>query len=147
VLLIRDLYHVKHKIWETAATLYGEGTEAANQWAQEPCQRIEQGQARDVIESLPFLKRSRHKARAQIESLQTYWRHNQDRMDYPRYPARGLRVGSGAVESANYHVTGARLKLPGMRWSEDGAAQMARLRADLFNGVWQDRSRQILEAA
>jgi hypothetical protein len=61
-------------------------------------------------------------------------------MDYPRYRAMGLRVGSGAVESANSHVTGARLKLPGMRWSEEGAAQMARLRADLFNGVVCGRS-------
>jgi hypothetical protein len=101
----------------------------------------------EVIESLRFLTRGHRKAREQIESLQTYLRNNQDRMDYPRYRAMGLRVGSGAVESANYHVTGARLKLPGMRWSEVGAAQMARWRADLFNGVRQDRSRQILEAA
>jgi hypothetical protein len=71
---------------------------------------------------------------------------NQDRMDYPHYRAQGLRVGSGAIESTNCHVAGARLKLQGMRWSEMGAAQMARLRADLFNGVWQERSRQILLA-
>jgi hypothetical protein len=147
VLLILDLYPVKHKLWETAAALYGEGTEAAQQWAQEHGQRIEQGQVAQVLESLHDLTRRHRKARAQIESLQTYLRNNQDRMDYPRYRQMGLRVGSGAVESANYHVTGARLKLPGMRWSEKGAAQMARLRADLFNGVWQERSRQLLKAA
>jgi hypothetical protein len=146
VLLILDLYHVKHKLWETAAVLYGEGTTAAKEWAEEQARRIEQGQASDVIDGLEFLKCSQHKARAQIDSLQTYLRHNLDRMDYPRYRARGLRVGSGAVESANYHVTGARLKLPGMRWAEAGAAQMARLRADLFSGVWQERSQQILKA-
>jgi len=147
VLLILDLYHVKHKLWEMAGALYGEGTAAAKAWAEEQCQRIEQGKAKEVIESLEFLKGSHHKAREQLESLQTYLRNNQDRMDYPHYRALGLRVGSGAIESTNYHVTGARLKLPGMRWSEDGAAQMARLRADLFNGVWQERSRQILKAA
>lgn len=145
--LILDLYHVKHKIWETAGAIYGEGTATAKEWAEEQCQRIEQGLAEKVIESLEFFKGSHHKAREQIEGLQTYLRNNQDRMDYPRYRAMGLRVGSGAVESANYHVTGARLKLQGMRWSEGGAAQMARLRADLFNGVWQERSRQILKVA
>jgi hypothetical protein len=145
--LILDLYHVKHKVWETAGALYGEGTVAAKEWAEQQCERIEQGLAVKVIESLEFLKGSHHKARDQIESLQTYLRNNQDRMDYPRYRAMGLRVGSGAVESANYHVTGGRLKLQGMRWSENGAAQMARLRADLFNGVWQERSRRILKAA
>ncbi|MBO0859045.1 MAG: ISKra4 family transposase [Chloracidobacterium sp.] len=147
VFLILDLYHVKHKIWETAGDIYGEGTVAAKEWAKEQCERIEQGLAVKVIESLEFLKGSHPKAREKIESLQTYLRKNQDRMDYPRYREMGLRVGSGAVESANYHVTGARLKLQGMRWSEDGAAKMARLRADLFNGVWQERSRQILKAA
>lgn len=147
VLLILDLYHVKHTIWETAAALYGEGTEPAKEWAQQQCERIEQGQARDVMESLEFLQRSHRQARDQLDSLPTYLHHNQDRMDYPRYRAMGLRVGSGAVQSANYHVTGARLKLPGMRWSEDGAAPMARLRADLFNGLWQERSRQLLNLA
>ena len=100
-----------------------------------------------MIQALEFLKQSHCKAREQIEDLQTYLRNNLDRMDYPTYRAQGLRVGSGAIESTNYHVTGARLKLPGMRWSEDGATQMASLRADLFNGVWRKRSQQILKAA
>ena len=32
-------------------------------------------------------------------------------------------------ESANFHVTGNRLKLQGMRWSAEGAAEMAMLRS------------------
>jgi hypothetical protein len=147
VFLILDLYHVKHKVWEMGARLFGEGTPEARQWAETQCQRIEDGQAQDVIQAVEFLKQSHCKAREQIEDLQTYLRNNLDRMDYPTYRAQGLRVGSGAIESTNYHVTGARLKLPGMRWSEDGAAQMAGLRADLFNGVWRERSQQILKAA
>jgi hypothetical protein len=147
VLLILDLYHVKHRVWEVAAAVFGEGTSDAQQWAQHHCQRIEEGQAPEVIQSLSRLKRSHRKAREPIERLEIYLTNNLDRMDYPRYRAAGLRVGSGAIESTNYHVTGARLKLPGMRWSEEGAAQMARLRADLFNGSWQQRTRQLLKAA
>ncbi len=58
----------------------------------------------------------------------------------------GLRVGSGAIESTNYHVTGARLKQQGMRWTELGAADMAMLRADLFNDNWRTRTREMLAA-
>ncbi len=66
---------------------------------------------------------------------------------YPAYRARVLRISSGAVESANYyHVTGTRLKLQGMRWSAEGAGHMALLRADLFNGQWQARTKQLLAA-
>jgi hypothetical protein len=35
--------------------------------------------------------------------------------DGPVYKAAGLRGGNGAVESANYHVTGAWLMLQGIR--------------------------------
>ena len=147
VLLILDLYHVKKRIWEAATAAYGEATEAARQWAQAACQQVEDGHAREVIAQLPGLKTSCPKAREQIEGLETYLENNLDRMEYPRDRAMGLRVGSGAIESTNYHVTGARLKRPGMRWSEKGAAQMAALRADLFNGRWQQRTRQFLKAA
>ena len=146
VLLILDLYHVKHKLWEVAAALYGEGTAAAQAWARHQGERIEEGLVGVVLTEVEALRVSHPKAREQLASVATYLRRNQDRMDYPTYRAQGLRVGSGAIESTNYHVTGARLKLQGMRWSETGAAHMARLRADLFNGVWQERSRQILLA-
>jgi hypothetical protein len=147
VLLILDLYHVKHRVWEVAAVVFGDGTPEARHWAQQQCQRIEDGEAGQVIQSLAVLRKSYRKARHQIDRLQVYLTNNLDRMEYPRYRAAGLRVGSGTIESTNYHVTGARLKLPGMRWSETGAAEMVRLRADLFNGCWQQRTRQLLKAA
>jgi len=114
-LLILDLYHVKKRIWEVAAAVCGDATEAARQWAHAAGQHVEAGDAPKLIAPLPGLTTRCPKAREQIDSLHTYLANNLDRMDYPRYRALGLRVGSGAVESANYHVTGARLKLPGMR--------------------------------
>ena len=67
-------------------------------------------------------------------------------MHYSAYRERGLRISSAAVESANFHVTGQRLKCQGMRWDEQGARHMAALRADLFNDRWEDRTRQLLAA-
>ncbi|MFU8805409.1 MAG: hypothetical protein ACNA8W_16470, partial [Bradymonadaceae bacterium] len=81
-----------------------------------------------------------------VDALITYFTNNKDRMDYPAYRERGLRVTTASVESANFHVTGQRMKQQGMRWSEHGACEMAVLRADLFNGVWRQRTRQQLGA-
>jgi hypothetical protein len=144
-LLILDLFHVKHRIWELANLVYGERTPEARKWAEIQCTRIETGNAARAIGALRFLRPSRKEAREKIAELEGYLTSNLDRMDYPAYRAQGLRVTSGAVESANYHVTGARLKLQGMRWSEAGAREMAALRADLFNGAWESRTRQILQ--
>jgi hypothetical protein len=145
-LLILDLFHVKHRIWEVANLLHGEHTPEARRWAGTQCDRVEAGRAREVIEALRFLSPPRAKAKDAIRLLADYLSNNLDRMDYPAYRAMGLRVGSGAVESANFHVTGARLKLQGMRWSEQGAREMAYLRADLFNGEWERRTRSLLAA-
>lgn len=144
--MILDLFHVKHRIWEASRTLHGDDENAARQWAREQIARVESGEAKAVVESLRFLKLPREAAGKAVDELRTYLSNNLDRMDYPTYRAQGLRVGSGAVESANYHVTGGRLKLQGMRWSELGAADMALLRTDLMNGRWRERTREMLAA-
>jgi hypothetical protein len=145
--LILDLFHVKRRIWEVAHSLYGDHSARASRWANIQCDRIDAGQVSKVIEALRFLKPARTETRKLVEELAGYFDNNRDRMDYPTYRARGLRVGSGAVESANFHVTGNRLILQGMRWSAQGAGEMAALRADLFNSRWEARTRQILAAA
>jgi len=146
VQLILDLFHVKHRIWEVARVLYGEHSPQAARWAGVQCDRVEAGQATKVIRTLNQLTKARGQVRKAITDLAGYLHRNLDRMDYPAYRAQGLRVGSGAVESANFHVTGARLKLQGMRWSQTGAARMAVLRADLFNGRWQQTTDRLRAA-
>jgi hypothetical protein len=142
--LILDLYHVKHRIFEVANAVFGERTPEAHAWAETQGDRVEAGNSAHVVQALSFLKPRRKATRKLIEDLRGYLTNNRDRMKYPEYRARGLRVSSAAVESANFHVTGTRLKLQGMRWSAEGAAQMAALRADLFNGRWERRTRQLL---
>lgn len=144
VVLILDLFHAKHRVWEVANAVFGEHTPEARSWADEQNSRIEGGRGVDVVSALRFLKTRRKSAADLVSALSTYITNNLDRMDYPTYVAQGFRIGSGAVESANYHVTGARLKLQGMRWSVTGAAEMAALRADLFNDRWDSRTRAIL---
>ena len=145
-LLILDLYHVKHRIFEVAHAVFGEHSQDARDWAEAQGDRIEAGNARHVIEALSFLKPRGKQTRKLVDDLAGDLSNNLDRMKYPEYRDRGLRISSAAVESANFHVTGTRLKLQGMRWSAEGAAQMAVLRADLFNGHWEKRTRRLLAA-
>jgi len=145
-LLILDLYHVKRRIFEVAYGVFGERTPAARRWAEAQGDRIEAGEVMHVLQALKFLKPRGEQTRKLIADLKGYLKNNRDRMHYPAYKARGLRISSAAVESANFHVTGTRLKLQGMRWSAEGASKMAVLRADLFNGRWEQRTRRLLAA-
>ncbi len=146
-LLILDLYHVKHRVLEVAHLLWGHGSAQAQRWAHEQYARIEADQALMVIDALRFVNPPTQNAAEKVNELKTYLQNNLDRMHYPAYRARGLRISSAAVESANFHVTGQRLKCQGMRWDEQGAREMAALRADLFNGRWEARTRQLLHPA
>jgi hypothetical protein len=77
------------------------------------------------IEACRFLARGR--AREALTDLDRYYRTNRNRMDYKRYRAEGLPIGSGAVESAHRHVLQHRMKLAGQHWDPNKA--MAKLRA------------------
>lgn len=145
-LLILDYYHAAHRAWDLCRAIYGPNTDLCQAKAKQWCALIEDGGVADVIVELGTMRDSRPATQELIDSLRTYFENNKKRMDYPAYKARGLRVTSGIVESANFHVTGARLKQQGMRWSEPGARQMAMLRADLCNGKWSERTRCLLAA-
>jgi len=82
-------------------------------------------------------------SRAALAGARTYVEKNRHRMDYPRYRADGLWIGSGAIEAGCKHVINARLKQSGMRGSERGAEAVAQLRAvfrstrDQWQALWQ----------
>ena len=61
---------------------------------------------------------------------------NAARMDYPRFVAQQLPIGSGAVESLCKSLIEAREKQAGMRWTRAGAQAVATLRALRASGDW-----------
>ena len=66
----------------------------------------------------------------------TYFQNQAPRMAYDQYEAAGSPIGSGAVESANRHVVGTRVKQAGMRWTVSGVAGVLALRTLLRSGRW-----------
>jgi hypothetical protein len=69
-----------------------------------------------------------------LRKLVGYFENNEHRTDYPSYRSHGWDIGSGPTE-AGCKVVGARLKGSGMRWLEEGAAQVAPLRALYQSGA------------
>ena len=59
-------------------------------------------------------------------------------MDYPRFRALGLQIGSGLAESACKRLVGQRAKGPGLQWSVPGAQARLTLRAARLRGQWDD---------
>lgn len=86
-----------------------------------------------------YLKNIPRKTKArqdEYQKLMTYINNNRTRMDYPKYLAKGLLIGSGAIEAAHRTVLQRRMKLSGQRWSEQGLENMIKLRTMKMSGYW-----------
>lgn len=70
------------------------------------------------------------------DKILNYLINNTFRMDYPTYRARGLCIGSGAIEAAHKTVVQKRMKRSGQHWSVDNVQNMLNLRTVKMSGQW-----------
>jgi hypothetical protein len=141
---ILDWYHLAEHVHKAARILWGEGTDAAKQWSKRLKDELWEGRGQSTLE---FVRAELAKLRSQpkreaLQELETYLEHNLGRIDYPRYRALGLPIGSGQVEAQCKTLVGARCKQAGMRnWTYAGAEAVLRLRAakqdGSFDQLWE----------
>ncbi len=143
---VLDWYHLSEKVHEASNAVFGEGTQQSKTWSKCRLDELWAGQhqaARQAVAELRRHSRSKTK-RESLRKLGVYLKNNAERMDYPRYLAAGLPIGSGPVEAACKTLVGGRCKQAGMRnWRCNGAEAVLRLRAAQFDGefnpLWDAR--------
>lgn len=147
---ILDWYHLAEHVHQAANELHGQGSPQARQWAQQIKDELWEGRAGAALAlTRQELVRARAPSKRQaLRELATYLANNQHHMDYPRYRATGLPVGSGQVEAQCKTLVGARCKQAGMRnWTYRGAEAILRLRAARQDGSFDHLWKQKLRAA
>lgn len=130
---ILDLWHATEHLWAAGRARFSEGDARVAEWVAQTKARLLQGAVHDLLREWATL--SPHDAAAWATEL-TYFTNQAHRMAYDQYQAAGYPLGSGAVESANRHVVGVRVKQAGMRWSESGLTGVLALRAVLRSQRW-----------
>ena len=130
---IIDFYHASEHIWVVAKSLYGEGTEEAKRWAGERIQELYEKGVEPVQKALAEAEVKTKESAEVLRVERGYFRTNAARMAYPTFRARGLPIGSGAVESSAKHLVQQRMKRPGARWSQTGAQSVLNVRSRLLS--------------
>jgi hypothetical protein len=131
---ILDRFHAKEHVHAVAVSLFGAGTDLARGWARLRCEEMDEGRTDALIAAV-----SAHAGRSEeARKCAGYITANRHRMDYPRFEAMGLCVGSGVVEAGCKTAVGVRLKRAGMRWSVGGANAIAALRCCRLSGRYDD---------
>lgn len=127
--LILDFWHVMEKLGDIARQ--GLPIESVRQtWLNQQEELLKQSALKEVQNNIKALAAPKQT----IEKVLQYLENNAFRMDYKAYLQRGLRIGSGAMESAHRTVIQCRMKRSGQRWSDRGAQNLLNLRVAYKSG-------------
>lgn len=143
VVQILDWYHAVQYLWTVGrllkgVTKQGDATKACCEWVRGLVDYLERGEVSNVLQRLRKIKKGSAEARAKLNDLIKYFDKHRERMRYAAFRKAGMLIGSGAIESVHNWVIQARCRLPGMRWSVEGANAMLRLRCAWASGCWDD---------
>ncbi len=139
--VILDFYHAAEHLSDLAKVWHGAEEQAAEALGQQWCHQLKHAGGQAVLGMLRGLELHGRSATARAchQATVRYVENHVHRMDYPYYRVQGWQIGSGPVESACKRVVGQRLKGAGMRWGEEGAEAVCRLRALFLSeaGPWE----------
>jgi hypothetical protein len=138
---ILDFYHAAQNLWKGAKVWLDGRTKQSRQWFTQARRKLRRGKADEVLTDLQAalaLNDLPDSARKTLQNLYDYLDTHRDHIDYARFKALGLPIGSGLVESACKWLIQQRFKGVGMRWSEDGFNHLLHLRLDWVNGRFDD---------
>jgi hypothetical protein len=133
---IVDFWHACEHICDLARIYYGEGDVNGKRWAEEYKRRLKDDGPASLLRALKRMKPKTEEQREAVRRETGYFARNQERMQYGRFRAQGLMIGSGPVEASCKVVVGERLKCSGMRWSGQGADSILAIRTRVLNGQW-----------
>ena len=137
--LILDFIHANEYLWDVANSLLGETNEQRDKWMSAHTLQLLTGETKQVIAELRELTQDPQctaSQRTQLNKTANYFERNSPYMDYPTCLANGWPIASGVIEGACRHLVKDRCELSGMRWLQQGAENLLRLRAVAENDDW-----------
>lgn len=145
---ILDFYHAAQYVAGAAPAAAPTHPEARRTWMSEWRHKLkhEAGSATALLDELQaFSGKGLVKSEKEdLKSAVTYFSNHRDRMDYARYRAEHLPIGSGVTEAACKTLIKQRLCNAGMRWKNTGAAVVISLRALVLSGSrWEQFWRRV----
>jgi hypothetical protein len=137
---ILDFPHAVEHVSAVASAVFGDGSDATATWVATQRQALRHGDPQAVLTAIATLPveeaTNPEEARATRDRELGYFRARRDQITYAEFSARGLPIGSGAVESANKRVVEARLKRAGMHWAPDHVNPMLALHGAHCSQQW-----------
>lgn len=136
IVKVADFYHAVEHLTKIADLCASWSPAKRKQWVRRMRRHLKAGQLDAVLQATRDLCRGRNAKKIRVEV--NYFATRRDFMRYDEFKARGIPLGSGAVESAIRRVVNLRLKGPSMFWRGPNAERMLHLRCYLKAGRWNE---------
>jgi hypothetical protein len=142
--VILDYYHASQHVHQARRAVFGESAPDGLAWAERVLEQLRTRPFDEVWQALAGTRarvRAKSKRRA-LGDLMRYLGERRAKVDYARFRAAGLDIGSGPTESMCKSLS-RRIKGVGMRWTATNAESMVALEAlhqsDLWSAYWSTR--------
>ncbi len=135
--MILDFYHASEHVHATRRVVFGEEDEAGKAWAGRLIGLLLDGPWDELWDELAS-KRSAVRGptkRKSLDGLMQYLLSRREKIDYARFKAAGLKIGSGPTESG-CKSEARRLKGIGMRWQAGNAESVMALEGLHQSHLW-----------
>ncbi|MCP5088570.1 MAG: ISKra4 family transposase, partial [Rhodobacteraceae bacterium] len=131
---ILDFYHASGYLADVATAVHPRSKAKRSTWLNTACHQLkhESGSAEQLLVEMQSLAQKTSLAATtqdKLASAMTYYDNHHHQMDYVRFQAQHLPIGSGVTEAACKTLVKQRLCGSGMKWKETGAATVLSLRA------------------
>ncbi len=131
---ILDFYHATEYLADVAVAAHPRNKDKRAAWLRARCHRLkhEAGAAGQLLIEMQELANKTSLSgttKDKRASAITYYENHKHQMDYARFRAEHLPIGSGVTEAACKTLVKQRLCCSGMKWKETGAAMVLSLRA------------------
>jgi hypothetical protein len=133
-ILILDFFHAMEYLFAFANPALKD-EDRRKRWCEQQRLLLLQSQSGQVITNILELPCKTKAAKDAQKRVVSYYRKNEERMDYAYYKKQGWYIGSGMIESAHRTVIQKRLRLSGQRWNT-GAQPILNLRACFMSKKW-----------
>jgi hypothetical protein len=139
---VLDIIHVRDKLWMAAHLYFKKESPDAKEYVRERLVALLTGEVDLIIEDFLIATEDGSLSASKAETLRRkvlgYFVNNRDRMQYDKYLAMGLPIGSGVIEGTCKNLINDRMERSGMRWSPDGAEAILKLRSVYLSDLWND---------
>jgi len=139
---ILDFPHAAERVSQIGQAVWGEESEQTKKWLGDQLHQLKHDGPLALLSEVAEL-RSQKPVLEVLQKNQAYLEKRMNHMQYPRYRAQHLPIGSGAMESGNKVVVEARLKGAGMHWAVPHVNPMLALRNIFCSERWQEGWQQI----